>query len=91
VRLRTAVYHTTAIEDKFCLAAYMYVVGNAGTGSTNRNNLEALEQWRIIPRMLRNATNRNLDVSTPAPLQATEQTAPPRPPSLASSCLHPYS
>ena len=41
----------------------MYTFGNAGTGSTCRSNLEALEQWRIIPRMLRNATHRNLDVT----------------------------
>jgi hypothetical protein len=46
------------------LAAYMYTFGNAGTGSTYRNNLEALEQWRIMPRMLRNVTHRNLDVRT---------------------------
>ena len=44
-------------------AAYMYTFGSAGTSSTYRNNLEALEQWRIIPRMLRNATDRNLEVS----------------------------
>lgn len=54
------------------LAAYMYTFGNAGTGSTYRSNLEALEQWRIIPRMLRNATHRNLDVTTAA-LPATQQ------------------
>jgi isopentenyl diphosphate isomerase/L-lactate dehydrogenase-like FMN-dependent dehydrogenase len=42
----------------------MYVFGNAGTGSTYRSNLEALEQWRIVPRMLRDATHRNLDVTT---------------------------
>jgi isopentenyl diphosphate isomerase/L-lactate dehydrogenase-like FMN-dependent dehydrogenase len=40
----------------------MYTFGNAGTGSTYHNNLKALEQWRIVPRMLRNATHRNLDV-----------------------------
>jgi len=45
-----------------CLGAFMYTFGNAGTGGTHRNNLEALEQWRIVPRMLRDATNRNLDV-----------------------------
>jgi lactate 2-monooxygenase len=42
----------------------MYTFGNAGTGNTYRNNLESLEQWRIIPRMLRDATQRNLDVGT---------------------------
>jgi len=40
----------------------MYTFGSAGTGSTYRNNFEALEQWRIVPRMLRNSTQRNLDV-----------------------------
>lgn len=49
------------------LAAYMYTFGSAGTGSTYRNNLEALEQWRIMPRMLRNVTHRNLDVRTALP------------------------
>ena len=41
----------------------MYTFGSAGSSRTYRNNLEALERWRIIPRMLRNATNRNLEVS----------------------------
>lgn len=41
----------------------MYTFGSAGTSSTYRNNLNALEQWRIIPRMLRNATDRNLEAS----------------------------
>jgi lactate 2-monooxygenase len=40
----------------------MYTFGSAGTGSTYRNNFEALDRWRIIPRMLRNVTHRNLDV-----------------------------
>jgi isopentenyl diphosphate isomerase/L-lactate dehydrogenase-like FMN-dependent dehydrogenase len=44
-------------------AAYMYTFGSAGTSSTYRNNLEALEQWRIVPRMLRNATDRNLETT----------------------------
>jgi lactate 2-monooxygenase len=46
------------------LAAYLYTFGNAGSGSTYSSNLEALEQWRIVPRMLRDATNSNLDVTT---------------------------
>ncbi|KAH9983254.1 FMN-dependent alpha-hydroxy acid dehydrogenase [Russula vinacea] len=54
-------------------SAYMYTFGSAGTGSTYRNNLEALEQWRIMPRMLRNVTHRNLDttlfgVKLPSPI-----------------------
>ena len=51
-----------------CPAAYMYTFGNAGTGGTYRNNLEALEQWRIVPRMLRDATHRNLDVGAASSL-----------------------
>ncbi|KAF8262090.1 FMN-dependent alpha-hydroxy acid dehydrogenase [Lactarius quietus] len=54
-------------------AAYMYIFGSAGTGSTYRNNLETLEQWGIVPRMLRNATDRNLEttifgVTLPSPV-----------------------
>ena len=65
-------HRTAPVEEKLWPAAYMYTFGNAGTGSTYRNNLEALQQWRIIPRMLRDATHRNLDVNT-APLSpATE-------------------
>ena len=41
----------------------MYTFGSAGSSRTYRNNLEALERWRIIPRMLRNTTDRNLEVS----------------------------
>ena len=58
----------------------MYTFGSAGTSSTYRNNLEALEQWRIVPRMLRNATDRNLEASAVIWLSAgtrTELVAPP--------------
>ena len=41
----------------------MYIFGNAGSSRTYRNNLEALERWRIIPRMLRDTADRNLEVS----------------------------
>ncbi|KAI0246396.1 FMN-dependent alpha-hydroxy acid dehydrogenase [Lactifluus subvellereus] len=54
-------------------AAYMYSFGSAGTGTTYRRNLDVLEQWRIIPRILRDATHRNLNttlfgVKLPSPL-----------------------
>ncbi|KAH8980564.1 FMN-dependent alpha-hydroxy acid dehydrogenase [Lactarius akahatsu] len=32
-------------------AAFLYTYGTAGSGNTNRSNLEALQQWRIIPRV----------------------------------------
>ncbi|KAH8980568.1 FMN-dependent dehydrogenase-domain-containing protein [Lactarius akahatsu] len=44
-------------------AAYIFTFGSAGTSNTYRNNLEALQQWRIIPRMLRDATHRNLETT----------------------------
>jgi lactate 2-monooxygenase len=41
---------------------FWYVAGAAGTGATARANREAFDRWRIVPRMLRDATTR--DVST---------------------------
>jgi lactate 2-monooxygenase len=85
-----SILRITSIDEKSSLAAYLYTFGSAGIGSTYNNNLEALKQWRIIPRMLRDATHRNLDV-TIAALPEPALTAPPRPPFSASSCPHPYS
>ncbi|KAH9033599.1 FMN-dependent alpha-hydroxy acid dehydrogenase [Lactarius pseudohatsudake] len=62
-------YDYRAIEEKArevtkdYHAAFLYTYGSAGSGSTNRSNLEALQQWRIIPRMLRDATHRNLETT----------------------------
>jgi isopentenyl diphosphate isomerase/L-lactate dehydrogenase-like FMN-dependent dehydrogenase len=52
---------------------YWYVAGGAGSGSTVRANREAFDRWRIVPRMLREATTRDLSVNVlgtdmPAPL-----------------------
>jgi lactate 2-monooxygenase len=41
----------------------MYVNGSAGSNSTYRANLRAFEKYSIVPRMLRDATSRNLEVS----------------------------
>ena len=69
-----SILRITSINEKSTLAAYLYTFGSAGTGSTYRSNLEALEQWRIIPRMLHNATHRSLDVTTATlPCQQLEQ------------------
>jgi hypothetical protein len=43
--------------------AFMYVYGSAGTNSTCDANLKAFHKWAIIPRMLVDATPRNLKVS----------------------------
>ncbi|MFI9575755.1 lactate 2-monooxygenase [Microbispora rosea] len=50
-----------------------YVAGSAGSGRTERANREALDRWRIVPRMLRDVRERDLSVTVlgrrlPAPL-----------------------
>ena len=53
--------------------AASYVFGGAGTEDTMRVNLEAFRRWRIVPRMLRQVTDRELRTDVlgtdmPAPL-----------------------
>jgi lactate 2-monooxygenase len=53
--------------------AASYVYGAAGSEDTMRANLDAFRRWRIVPRMLRAVTDRNLRTSVagtdmPAPL-----------------------
>ncbi|KIP02707.1 hypothetical protein PHLGIDRAFT_32097 [Phlebiopsis gigantea 11061_1 CR5-6] len=43
--------------------AFLYVFGSAGNCSADRWNRSELERWRIVPRMLRDATVRNLDTT----------------------------
>ncbi len=50
-----------------------FVWGGAGTGETMRSNLEALRRWRIVPRMLRDVSERDLSTTVlgtwmPAPV-----------------------
>ncbi|MEU6610100.1 alpha/beta fold hydrolase [Streptomyces shenzhenensis] len=56
----------TALQDAarevLTPTAYGYVAGDAGTGATRRANREAFDRWRIMPRMLRGATHRDLTV-----------------------------
>jgi lactate 2-monooxygenase len=40
--------------------AFGYVAGGAGAELTMRANLEAFERWRIVPRMLRDVSERDL-------------------------------
>ena len=42
--------------------AYGYVAGGAGTESTMDANRAAFERWRIVPRMLRDVSQRDLSV-----------------------------
>jgi len=39
---------------------FWYVAGSAGSGATTSANREAFDRWRLVPRMLRDATNRSL-------------------------------
>ena len=53
--------------------AFAYVAGSAGTGGTARRNREAFERWRIVPRVLRDVSSRDLSIDLlgrrlPAPL-----------------------
>jgi lactate 2-monooxygenase len=50
--------------------AFGYVAGGAGAELTVRANLEAFERWRIVPRMLRDVSERDLATNvlgTPLP------------------------
>jgi lactate 2-monooxygenase len=43
-------------------AAFAYVAGGAGIGSTMRANRAAFDRWRIVPRMLRDVSERDMSV-----------------------------
>ncbi len=43
-------------------AAYIYVAGGAGAEDTVRANREAFRRWRIVPRLLRDVSRRDLGV-----------------------------
>ncbi len=52
---------------------YWYVAGSAGSGATARANRAAFDRWRIVPRMLTQATSRDhtvdlLGTRMPAPV-----------------------
>ena len=42
--------------------AHAYVAGGAGTGATVRANRAGFDRWRIVPRMLRDVSGRDLSV-----------------------------
>ncbi|KDQ51357.1 hypothetical protein JAAARDRAFT_73654 [Jaapia argillacea MUCL 33604] len=44
-------------------SAFTYVWGGAGTGLTQRDNIRAFERWKIVPRMLVDTTDRNLETT----------------------------
>ncbi|HEX6351705.1 lactate 2-monooxygenase [Actinophytocola sp.] len=62
-----------AAREKLEPGPFGYVVGGAGAGATVAANREAFGRWRIVPRMLTGANNRDLAVSVlgqdmPAPV-----------------------
>src|SRR4051795_2810249 len=59
-----------AAAEKLDEGARGYVFGGAGAEDTQRENLDALRRWRIVPRMLRAAAARDVRTSvlgTPMP------------------------
>jgi hypothetical protein len=44
--------------------AFYYVNGSAGVSATYEANLKALREWKIVPRMMKDATKRDLSVCT---------------------------
>jgi isopentenyl diphosphate isomerase/L-lactate dehydrogenase-like FMN-dependent dehydrogenase len=60
-------------RESFKPGPFGYVVGGAGAGATVTANREAFGRWRIVPRMLTDATNRDVTTSVlgqdmPAPV-----------------------
>jgi isopentenyl diphosphate isomerase/L-lactate dehydrogenase-like FMN-dependent dehydrogenase len=49
-----------AARERLSPEAYGYVAGASGSESTARNNREAFDRWRIVPRMLRDTSKRDL-------------------------------
>src|SRR5215210_4760032 len=42
--------------------AFAYVAAGAGTSQTVRNNRAGFERWRIVPRVLRDVSDRDMSV-----------------------------
>jgi L-lactate dehydrogenase (cytochrome) len=59
-------------RERLSAEAYGYVAGGAGAESTMRANLQAFERWRIVPRMLRDVSVRDLATT----VLGTEMPAP---------------
>ena len=49
-------------EQAMTPQAWAYVSGGAGSGSTMRANRDAFTRWRIVPRVLRDVSTRDLSV-----------------------------
>ena len=51
-----------AAQRAMSRAAWAYVAGSAGQERTVRANREALDRWRLVPRMLRDVASRSTEV-----------------------------
>jgi isopentenyl diphosphate isomerase/L-lactate dehydrogenase-like FMN-dependent dehydrogenase len=65
----------SAARARMSVEAFAYVAGSAGRERTADANLDAFGRWRIVPRMLRDVSTRDLSVelfgrSYPSPLVA---------------------
>ncbi|KAG2121565.1 FMN-dependent alpha-hydroxy acid dehydrogenase [Suillus cothurnatus] len=56
-------YHSFKSQLTRVLAAYMYTFGSAGTCSTDAANKRAFNRWKIVPAMLKDCTNRNVETT----------------------------
>jgi len=75
--VRPAFSTDTSALEKSAQAAmepgpFWYVAGAASSGATARANRAAFDRWRLVPRMLRDATNRSLATT----VLGTEMPAP---------------
>ncbi len=61
-----------AARERLDAGPFGYVAGGAGSGATVRANREAFDRWRIVPRMLTDATQRDLATT----VLGTEMPAP---------------
>lgn len=52
--------HQERARETLSPEAYGYVAGGAGAERTMQANLDAFERWKIVPRMLRNVSERDL-------------------------------
>lgn len=61
---RPFVYETLLRDAERVLTpeAFGYLAGGAGSGETMRANREVFRRWRIVPRMLRDVSSRDLSV-----------------------------
>lgn len=75
-------------SDTCWSAAYMYTFGSAGTRSTDLANRNAFENYKLVPRILVDVTNRSIEVSV---LLATLVMASKGGPSLGPSSRQPFS